>query len=403
MADRVLRLLDASRVRRLTAVLALACAIAYVAILAGSKGLRLPSGDFAFGDLRCLLTSGKLALGGDLTHLYEPRTQAHVQSAMVSPEATLDLYLSPPFMAWVWAPLAALPFFTAGVVWNTITAALGVVSARLVAMALDRSALAIALVLFAAEPLWQTLVMGQDSAIALVLYGGALLAWRRKRELLAGVLIGVGSFKPQLFWLVPVALLAARRWRALGGFVVTAAALASLSLMLVGWAGAKQYVWLLQSPLYHVQIDVHLAMTMGLPTFVKMFLGAPWAAILSVIAAAWVTAIVWRGARENPSRLIGLAALGSMLAAPHGFVYDAIVLLVPLAELHAEDPRRGTLATASVVALTWLIPITRDFSTAPWPTRVIATPWTTVAVAIAFGFYVASLGINWRSLRTPRR
>jgi hypothetical protein len=100
---------------------------------------------------------------------------------------------------------------------------------------------------------------------------------------------------------------------------------------------------------------------------------------------------------------MGLAALGSMLAAPHGFVYDAIVLLVPLAELHAEDPRRGTLATASVVALTWLIPVTRDFSTAPWPTRVIATPWTTVAVAIAFGFYVASLGINWRSLRTPRR
>lgn len=391
VAEVVGGLFEAGRVRRLTTVLAVGCAVAYVAIIALSKGLRLPSGDFAFGDLRCLLTSGKIALEGDLAHLYDPARQAHVQSAMVAPEATLDLYLSPPFMAWVWAPLAALPFFTAGVVWNSLTAAIGALSAWLTARSLDRSAVAIALVLFAAEPFWQNLVMGQDSAIALLLYAGALVAWRGQRELLAGVLIGVGSFKPQLFWLVPVAMLAARRWRALGGFAATTAALAGVSLMLVGWAGAKQYVWLLRSPLYHVQIDVHLPMTMGIPTFVKSFLPEPYAAVVGVIAALVVTVIVWRGARLNPSRLIGLGALGSMLAAPHGFIYDAIVLLVPLAELHAEDPRRGTLATAYVVALTWLIPLTRDFSTEPWPMRIIATPWTTVAVAIAFFYYVASL------------
>jgi hypothetical protein len=401
MRQRILTFLEAGRARRIAAVLAFGCAIAYVAIVARSKGLRFPSGDFAFGDLQGHLAAGKIALDGNLAHLYDPVTQAHAEAAMVSPEAALDLYLSPPFVAFVWAPLAALPYFAAGVLWNAITTLLGVVSARLVGVALDVSTVTIALVLFASEPFWQTLVSGQDSAIALLLYAGALLAWRRNADLLAGVLIGFGAFKPQLFWLVPVALLAVRRWRALGAFAATIIALSSISLLLVGWAGAKQYVWLLQSPLYHTQIDIHLAMTMGLPALLKSFLPSPYAAIVGALMAVAVGVFVWRGARASPSRLMGLGALGSMLAAPHGFVYDATVLLVPLAELSAEDPPRGTLATVSVIALTWLIPVTRDFSTAPWPVRIVATPWTTVAVAVAFCFYVASL--SSRSLRTQRR
>ena len=57
---------------------------------------------------------------------------------------------------------------------------------------------------------------------------------------MAGFLLGLVSYKPHLFALVPVALIAARRWQALLAALITAAALALASFLLLGpgvWAG----------------------------------------------------------------------------------------------------------------------------------------------------------------------
>jgi hypothetical protein len=400
MGDRIASFLEASRVRRVTATLAIICALVHTALIARAHGLRLPSGDIAFGDLQCLLAGGKLALEGNFAHLYDPIEQARVEAAIVSPEAPLDLYLSPPFMSLVWAPLALLPYMRAGVVWNLLSVVLSLQAARLVWEALELRSrtpwIAIALVLFASEPFWQSMASGQDSAIALMLFAGALWAWRRKNEVLAGILIGMGSFKPQLFWMVPIAFAAAKRWRALGSFVLTAGVLAASSLALVGWEGAKAYASLLHAPLYREQVALHLPKMCGLPILAKALLPAPLDAVCGVALTAVVLFFVGRRARSDPARLIGLSALGSMLGAPHAFVYDATICMVPCAELWANRPRDGALATFWVVAITWLVPVTRDAWSAPFPLKLVGLPWTTVAVAIAFYLFVRRENVTAR-------
>ena len=74
---------------------------------------------------------------------------------------------------------------------------------------------------------------GQNSFLtgAILIAGITLLD---RRPVLAGVLLGVLTYKPQLFLMVPVALLAGGHWKAIAAGIVTTALLALLSLALLG-------------------------------------------------------------------------------------------------------------------------------------------------------------------------
>src|SRR5260370_39272863 len=78
-----------------------------------------------------------------------------------------------------------------------------------------------------------TVITGQNAFFTSALWvGGFGLIGRY--PVLAGALLGVLTFKPQLWLMVPVALLAARQWRALGGAAASALILALLSLAVFG-------------------------------------------------------------------------------------------------------------------------------------------------------------------------
>ena len=68
-------------------------------------------------------------------------------------------------------------------------------------------------------PFLEMLVIGQLGALVAALVMGALLALRRDRIIVAGVLLGLWSLKPQTLLLLTlvlgVHLLATRRWRVL--------------------------------------------------------------------------------------------------------------------------------------------------------------------------------------------
>ena len=74
---------------------------------------------------------------------------------------------------------------------------------------------------------------GQNGFLTAALLGGALHLLDR-RPWLAGVLIGLLAYKPQFGVLIPVALLAAGRWRTIGAAVATVAALLAVSFVMLG-------------------------------------------------------------------------------------------------------------------------------------------------------------------------
>jgi Glycosyltransferase family 87 len=77
------------------------------------------------------------------------------------------------------------------------------------------------------------ILAGQNTFLSIAfLYGGLRLLERAPAA--GGILLGLLSFKPQIWILVPLALLAARQWRALPWSLGTVAALALASLALFG-------------------------------------------------------------------------------------------------------------------------------------------------------------------------
>jgi len=71
---------------------------------------------------------------------------------------------------------------------------------------------------------------GQNGFLTAALIGGALVLMQR-RPWLAGVCLGLLSYKPQFGLLFPVALVAAAQWRVIGAGAFTAAGMAVLSLI----------------------------------------------------------------------------------------------------------------------------------------------------------------------------
>src|SRR5260370_28092721 len=74
-----------------------------------------------------------------------------------------------------------------------------------------RRPVAIALVLACPFTAWN-FIAGQNGFLTGALLGGSLLCLERQ-PVLAGILIGCLSYKPQFGILLPVALIAARQWR----------------------------------------------------------------------------------------------------------------------------------------------------------------------------------------------
>lgn len=359
--------------RIVAGLVAIVSAIVFVSLVARSKGNVLPTGPTVFGDFRAHWVAGRMLLDGQLAQLYDPNAQFAVQSANVRPDAPPDAFLSPPFMALVWAPFAAMPYFTAGILWTLVASAIVIASARLAWSALDLKCAwtDVAIVAIASEPFWKNTAMGQDGALALLVYAGALVLWRKKKSLACGMVLGLGCFKPQLFFLVPVALIAAREWRALLGMAVAGSALGAISIALVGPTGLRAWLSLIASPLVSSAIhEENLSLMASVPAFLRALTGSRMFAPIVAISVAILLALF---VRRDPKRAIGAAAIASIVAAPHAFVYDAVIALVPCAELLEKDAKRGARAALVFLAITWALPAGSNW--------FLALPWTAVALA----------------------
>jgi hypothetical protein len=148
-----------------------------------------------------------------------------------------------PFPAMIFfAPFGALPYTLARAIWMTILE-IGLPILVLVGIAIadwkPRRGVLISLLLFSV--LWyqgtRAIIIGQFAVIEALLMAGALLAVKRGRDPLAGILLGLSIAKPQMaVLLIPFVFLwaaYARRWLIIAWGVGTIAGLLAVSVLLV--------------------------------------------------------------------------------------------------------------------------------------------------------------------------
>jgi hypothetical protein len=180
---------------------------------------------------------------------------------------------------------------------------------------------------------------------------------------LAGALLGILSFKPQLWLMVPVALLAARQWRACAGAATSALILALASLVVFGPEIWRAWFGLMTGMDEAYRAWVANGRLNGMSVFAcATWLGAPARAadLAQWVAIAVAAAAVYRVFRRPAAVALQLAALlaATMLAAPHSSTSDA-VLLALASSLYVAAPRRGPLPPLQIAlaAAVWISPL----------------------------------------------
>jgi hypothetical protein len=184
----------------------------------GGSGLLDRSGVPIGGDFSYYWIASRLAWSGEPASVYDAaRLQMwHQEFFRVG---THLIWSYPPTLLLLLLPAAWLPYLASWAVWTL----LGLAGYLLIIRRTAPHHLIIWWAL-AFPGAFQNFGYGQNGFLSVILLGGGLLLLE-SNPFLGGLLLGLFSYKPHLAVLVPLALLAGRRWRALAGLLTGAAAL----------------------------------------------------------------------------------------------------------------------------------------------------------------------------------
>ena len=223
-------------------------------------------------------------------------------------------------------PLALLPYFWSLAAWLGLTGGL-------CRAALGRLPRGGTLAILAFPATWMNIMHGQNGFLTTALFTGAV-AMLEKHPVWAGILLGGLIYKPHFLLMVPVALIAGRRWMTMMSAAGTAVVLCGLSLVVLGadtWRG-----FLAASALARYALEQDLV---GNDKMQSVFaavrlpgggLAAAYGlqAVLSVAVAA-VLVLLSRNAPTGQGTGVALAC-ATLLATPFLLVYDLMLLAIPL-------------------------------------------------------------------------
>jgi hypothetical protein len=284
-------------------------------------------------------TASKLTLGGHPARVYDIAVHHAEQTRLFGRDTGYSAFFYPPIYLLICLPLAILPYLASLAVWLGVT---GLAYWRVVRAWLGERFGALAI--FAFPAVLVNVGHGQNGFLTTALFGAA--AWQLdRRPILAGVLFGCMAYKPQLGLVIPLALMAAGRWKTILAAAVTVLALAGLSAALFGidvWRG-----FLAVSPVAKVVLEQNLvgyAKMQSVFAAVRLLHGGLWLAYAVQTATALAACLgliylqrrAFRGDAEGPAM-----AIASLLASPFLLDYDLLLLAIPLAWLAREGVRTG--------------------------------------------------------------
>ena len=205
------------------------------------------------------------------------------------------------------------------------------------------------------------LAQGQNGLMIAALFGGAML-WLRPRPILAGILIGLMSCKPQFGLLIPIALICGRHWTVFWSAAATTLIFAGASLLVFGTADWLAFFANLEFATAVLE-DGRLPWAKMPSLFAALrLLGAGvevayLAQILLALAIAVIVALVWWRPVPLPLAAAVLAS-GALLVSPHLNDHDLALLAVPIALIAWHGHKEGWLrGEREILVIAWLTPV----------------------------------------------
>jgi hypothetical protein len=298
-------------------------------------------------DFASFWTASRLALSGHSAQAYDLDVHHAAQTQVFGRDVGYYAFFYPPVFLLICLPLAMLPYLASLGVWLVLTgAAYGAVVRRFAGEAVGWAAI------FAFPAVLVNVGHGQNGFLSAALFGGGVLLLDR-RPLLAGALLGCLIYKPHLGLVIPVALLAGGRWRAILGAALAVLALCASSVAVFGleaWRG-----FLADSPIARAALEQGLVgdakMQSAFAAVRLLHGGLPLAYGVQALVMIGACAALVHAQRTAPrAEAEGPAmATAALLASPFLLDYDLILLAIPLAWLTAKGLKSGFLPWEKII------------------------------------------------------
>ena len=320
--------------------------------------------DFAIGrDFINTWMGGRSMFAGGPAAWFDVKVYSAALRDMVGNTYPETYWSYPPhIILFVW-PLGLMPYLPAYIVWCLVGIALYVWACS---SAIPRERL---IFLALAPGIAVCIFFGQNGFYTAALLIGGMLN-RERRPVLAGILFGLLTIKPQLGLLLPLVLLLERRWVTIASAIVTVAALVTATAMLFGlsvWADylhkvVPQQMWLTE------HADGLLFSLVGTVFFgarlVHLPLPIAWALQYTVAALA-LAGVVWTyWKKRDPALSFAYLVTATFLFTPYILNYDMVVFgfVVALLRDRADNTQRDHWLLLSV----WALPVTMIFAGVIW-------------------------------------
>jgi Glycosyltransferase family 87 len=373
------------------------CAVDYA-----TPGIFDRDGTVKFQDFIQFPIAARLIAQGRASELYDDRVLADGIRAIVGRDTTVHLqYFYGPQVALPFIPLAQLPFLAQAGIWVVLSLLMYCACVYLLwkACPVLRSYRAlVSLCAIAYPPLFHFFVRGQLSAVVLVCFTAAGLAFLARRDWLAGIALGFLVFKPQLLVAVPFVLLLAQAWRIFAGLALSASAQLAFAFLYFGPPVMRPYLSMLlhsagqpsTTELVFSPIQMH-----SLRTFWELLI--PWPRgvgilyVLSSIVVVGMAAAIWKSSSPRALRFSALI-LASVLVNPHIYIYDLLALVpvfLVMADWALEHAHHPSVAALRILLyLAFVLPLLGPLSR-----------WTHLQLSVTV--FAALLCFLWQTSRTP--
>jgi arabinofuranan 3-O-arabinosyltransferase len=273
-------------------------------------------------------SAGRLVLDGHPAWAWDWDIQKQVQVDLLGQSfiGNFAWHYPPPFL-FVAAFLAQFPYTVAFIGWVSVSLVPYLVTMRAI---VGRR---FGWMLAAAFPvvLTNTLV-GQNGFLTASLVGGMLILLPT-RPILAGICLGLLSYKPQYGLLFPLVLIAASQWTVFFTAGVVAAGVAGVSWLAFGPESWEAFFhWLpMFSQAFLTEGRAPWGKMQSIFALVRYFGGSEslgWAFQWTMIAAVAATLVLLWRSRVRYSLKAAALATGTLLVTPYLFLYDVMVLAI---------------------------------------------------------------------------
>ena len=299
-------------------------------------------------------TAGHLVAERHVAAIFDPISFLNAEHRLFDPALPFHFWSYPPPALFLVTPLGLIPYIPALIAWSVFGVVILIpVARRMFADPRERA------LLVCAPAVAINVALGQNGAITAALLIGGIALWRR-RPGLTGVLFGLLVFKPQIGLLLPIAVIAERRWKTLAWAAGTAVAVVLLSVSIYGldaWRGFfgptlhTQSLMLTQGtgPFEWMMPSTYMAArVLGLPTVIASTLQGP----VSLLGA-WMVWLAYRSKGDDEIKAAVLM-MATFIVTPQSFNYDLIPAAAAAIVLWRRD--RSTLGVGLALSV-WALPM----------------------------------------------